>query len=501
MDAKNAEAEAGARTQRSDDGDALGGAPDTAGSVRSSEPGRAEVAGDAPATGTGRAATSGDTDGRDNPAGVGHPADADHPVDNDNTAGAANAAGSTATGVSAATAGSANAQAAESIGGAPEGRRMNVFIDARWTRTDTHDGISRYGANLIEALHQLHPVTMLIHDDRQLDLLPDGVPHVKINSPLSPRELWVSRTLNKLGAEVVFSPMQVIGGFSRRYKLILTLHDLIYYRHPQPPGFLPLPVQGVWRLYHKAYWPQRVLLNRADAVVTVSETTRTLMRHHRLTRRPITVVHNAPSELDSLVSAKDLVDPERCEGALTAAAGEDARNGAGGPRELVYMGSFMPYKNVETLVDGMALLSGYRLHLVSRVAPAREAELAERIPSGADVVFWRGISDGDYHELLSRAFALVTASKDEGFGLPIIEAMNAGTPVVCSDLTIFREVTGGHARFFQSDSPDGFAAAVNGLEDDAVRAELVESARVQAKQFTWTSSAERLLEVMHSVVR
>ncbi|GAA2783701.1 glycosyltransferase family 1 protein [Saccharopolyspora taberi] len=359
---------------------------------------------------------------------------------------------------------------------------MRVFVDARWTRTDTHDGISRYGANLVDALHQLHPVTMLIHDDRQLALLPEGVPHVKINSPFSPRELLVSRTLDRLGADVVFSPMQVIGGFRRQHKLILTLHDLIYYRHPQPPGFLPLPVRIVWRLYHKAYWPQRVLLNRADAVVTVSETTRDLMAEHRLTRRPITVVHNAPS---------DLREPSDDEPA------EDS----GGPRELVYMGSFMPYKNVETLIAGMAFLPGHRLHLVSRLAPEREAELAERIPPGADVVFWRGISDGDYHRLLSRADALVTASKDEGFGLPIIEAMNAGTPVVCSDLTIFREVTGGHARFFAPDSPESFAAAVTGLADGPSRAELVESARVQARNFTWTSSAKRLLDVMRTVVR
>ena len=361
-------------------------------------------------------------------------------------------------------------------------RPMRVFVDARWTRTDTHDGISRYGANLVEALHALHPVTMLIHDDRQLDLLPAGVPHVRINSPFSPRELLVSRTLNRLGADVVFSPMQVIGGFRRRYKLILTLHDLIYYRHPQPPGFLPLPVRIVWRLYHRAYWPQRVLLNRADAVVTVSETTRDLMAEHRLTRRPVTVVHNAPSDLRA------------------PAAGEPAA-GTGGPRELVYMGSFMPYKNVEALIAGMAFLPGHRLHLVSRLAPAREAELAERIPPGADVVFWRGISDTDYHQLLSRADALVTASKDEGFGLPIIEAMNAGTPVVCSDLTIFREVTGGHARFFEPDSPEGFAAAVRGLADGEARAELVDAARVQAGNFTWASSAKRLLEVMRSVVR
>ncbi|GAA4612233.1 glycosyltransferase family 4 protein [Saccharopolyspora hordei] len=362
---------------------------------------------------------------------------------------------------------------------------MRVVVDARWTRTDQHDGISRYGASLVEALHHLHPVTMLIHDERQLRLLPDGVPHLKVNSPFSLRELWLSRTLNRFGADVVFSPLQVIGGFRRKYRLVLTLHDLIYYRHPEPPGFLPLPVRIAWRLYHTAYWPQRVMLNRADAVVTVSETTRKLIAEHRLTRRPVAVVHNAPSPLPG--------GPED--------GPDEAGDEAGGPRELVYMGSFMPYKNVETLVAGMAFLPGYRLHLVSRIAPQREAELRAQLPPGADVVFWRGIGERDYQRLLGRASALVTASRDEGFGLPIIEAMNAGTPVVCSDLEIFREVTGGHAEFFDPDSPEGFAAAVHRVADAQVRADLVAAAREQAAKFSWANSAERLLELMRDLVR
>ncbi|MGW1679849.1 glycosyltransferase family 4 protein [Saccharopolyspora sp. NPDC002376] len=364
---------------------------------------------------------------------------------------------------------------------------MNVVVDARWTRTDQHDGISRYGASLIEALHHLHPVTMLIHDERQLRLLPEGVPHLKVNSPFSPRELWLSRTLNRLGADVVFSPLQVIGGFRRKYRLVLTLHDLIYYRHPEPPGFLPLPVRVAWRLYHKAFWPQRVMLNRADAVVTVSETTRKLIAEHRLTRRPVTVVHNAPSPMPEDIAAL-AEEPD--------AAGESA----GGPRELVYMGSFMPYKNVETLVAGMALLPGYRLHLVSRIAPQREAELRAQLPPDSDVVFWRGIGESDYQRLLGRASALVTASRDEGFGLPIIEAMNAGTPVVCSDLEIFHEVTGGHAEFFDPGSSRDFAAAVRRVEDARVRAGLVAAARGQAAEFTWANSAERLLELMRDLI-
>ncbi|MHA6798264.1 glycosyltransferase family 4 protein [Bounagaea algeriensis] len=368
---------------------------------------------------------------------------------------------------------------------------MRVVVDARWTRTDTPDGISRYGANLIAALYRLHPVTVLICDDRQLRLLPQHVPHVRVHSPLSPRELLLSRTLHRLGADVVFSPMQVIGGVGRRYRLVLTLHDLIYYRHPRPPGFLPLPVRAVWRLFHFAYWPQRILLNRADVVVTVSDTTRQLIEKHRLTRRPVRIVHNAPDvELAAGQDEQDSVD---------AAVPGDAARHHRERRELVYMGSFMPYKNVETLLAGMAHLPGYRLHLLGRIPPSREAQLRRSFPPGADVVLWRGVGDADYRRLLLRAAALVTASKDEGFGLPLIEAMQLGTPVVCSDLAVFGEVTGGHAVFFDPEDPADFARAVRTADEEPLRSALRVGGRARAERFTWDEAAHRLLAVMREL--
>ena len=358
---------------------------------------------------------------------------------------------------------------------------MRVFVDARWTRTDHYDGISRYGAGLVEALHRKHPVTMLVHDRRQLRLLPEGVPHVVVNSPFSVRELVLSRTLHRLGADVVFTPLQVIGGFRRRYRLIVTVHDLIYYRHPQPPTFLPWPVRVLWRLYHRARWPQRLLLDRADAVVSVSRTTGRLLAERRMTRRPVVVVPNAPAN-----SPRRRGIPDR------------ARSRTG-DRDLVYMGSFLPYKNVETLIAGTGLLPGYRLHLLSSISPEREAELAAQVPAGGRVEFWRGISEDEYAALLARASALVTASRDEGFGLPLAEAMRAGAPVVCSDLPVFREVTGGHAQFFNSASPQQFAAAVRSLEDPRVREEAVTSGRRHVAGYSWDSSAQRLLDLMQEL--
>jgi glycosyltransferase involved in cell wall biosynthesis len=370
-------------------------------------------------------------------------------------------------------------------------RPLRLFMDARYTRTDFHDGISRYGASLIAACAPLAEVTMVISDEAQLALLPGGIPWVRATAPTSPAEPFIARQLNPHRPDVVFSPMQTMGSAGREYGLILTLHDLIYYQHRTPPADLPAPVRLLWRAFHLAHWPQRLVLDRADAVATVSETSRRLMRRHRLTSREIRIIGNAPQP----VAAPR--DPE-----------------AVPERSLVYMGSFMDYKNVETLLRGLSGLPGYRLHLLSRISPAREAELLRvaaeaRVPAGA-VVFHRGTSDEEYVRLLRSATALVTLSRSEGYGLPVAEAMAQGTPVVISDLEIFREIggpDGGAARFVPlgpagaasatdaDDSPAALAARIRELEDPAVFAAASRAAAEQAGRFSWEASARALVDL------
>jgi glycosyltransferase involved in cell wall biosynthesis len=353
---------------------------------------------------------------------------------------------------------------------------VKIVIDARFTRTDHHDGISRYGASLIEATARIADVSMLVSDPRQLALLPD-VPYTLINSPLSPAELFVARKVNMLGADVVVCPMQTMGTWGRKYGLVLTLHDLIYYEHPAPPGFLPAPVRLLWRLYHKAFWPQRLLLNRADAVATVSRTTEALMAKYRLTRRPVRIIGNAPQP-----------------------AAEPRVPEAGAEPSIVYMGSFMPYKNVETMVAGMASLPGYTLHLLSRITPQRRAELEKLVPPGARVEFHNGVTDEEYAKLLSTATALVSLSRAEGYGLPLVEAMALGTPVIASDIPIFREVGGDAASYVDPASPEQFAGAVTKLQDQAQWEEASRRSLARAREFTWDESARELVDVAHDII-
>ncbi len=359
--------------------------------------------------------------------------------------------------------------------------RLSVFFDARFTRTTHHDGISRYGSCLLSALLTAVEgteidVTVIISDRAQLALLPE-CSWVELGDPTSPTEVAIAGKLNALGADVVFSTMQTMGSFGRRYGLILTIHDLIYYSHPKPPGDLPLPVRLLWRAYHLSYGPQRLLLNRADAVAAVSETTKDLIAAHHLTNRPVQVVSNA------------------AEVAATATRTVNRHNA----KTLIYMGAFLPYKNVESLIRALEHLPGWTLHIASRIEGRREAQLRALIPDRARVVFHRGVSDEEYARLLDESTALVTASREEGFGLPVIEAMAQGVPVAVSDIPIFREIAAEAAEYFDPEDPPSIARAITRLTDEQRWAEQSAAGQEQSQVFDWAASAASLVELIRSV--
>jgi glycosyltransferase involved in cell wall biosynthesis len=358
---------------------------------------------------------------------------------------------------------------------------VTIAFDCRYTRIGRHDGISRYTAGVVTELAKIADVTMIVSDERQLAMLPD-LPWVKVSGPTSVREPLVALQVNRLHPDVVISPMQTMGTLGRRYPLALTVHDLIYYSNPEPPHDLPWFVRVLWRLYHKAWWPQRMLLNRADAVVTVSETTRRLIAEHALTKRPVVVARNAA----------DLPDAAEASGAAAAAATRSQS------KSLVYMGSFMPYKNVETLVRAVAELPGYTLHLLSRATDDDKARLGSIDPE-ARLVFHDGVSDDDYHALLREATALVTASLDEGFGIPLVESMGYGTPVVVSDIPVFREIGGEAALYAPARDAAGFARTVTTLEDAEEWRRRSLASRAQAETFSWAASARAIAELANGL--
>lgn len=359
---------------------------------------------------------------------------------------------------------------------------MRLFFDCRFIRVEQHDGISRFSSELFKAVSRQVETIALISDERQLRWLPEDAEYLIANDPTNAfSELRLPEKLNSAGATHVFSPMQTMGSVGRKYKLILTLHDLIYYKHPTAPPFLSLPVRIIWRIYHLNFWAARMLLNRSDAVVTVSETSKQLIQKHKLTVKPVHVIYNAPDS-----TAANAI----------GAAPKSLR----GRKQLVYMGSFMKYKNVECLVRALSNLPEHELVLLSKISPDRRSELkALAGAAGERIIFRDGVSDAEYAQTLAGAFALVSASKDEGFGIPLVEAMAHGIPLVISDIPIFREVAKEAGQYFDPTDPETFVSCVRNLSDSQTWEIASTSAKLRATSFDWDESAGALIRALTSL--
>ncbi len=362
---------------------------------------------------------------------------------------------------------------------------MSIFFDARFIRVGHTDGVSRFAVNLFRELSKILPVTAIVSNEAQLEELPEGCDHI-LECPVdSPRELGFAKRMNARGASLIFSPMQTTGGIGRKFKLVLTIHDLIYYRHRTPPReFNPL-VRLLWRAYHLSFLPQRLLLRKADALVTVSETSKREIVSARLYRGPIEVIPNAVDERIRLAPATSSLIRE----------GATNENGDQ-PSKVIYMGSFMPYKDVETLIRGCSKrLNNVELHLVSPIDERRRNELATLALSETTVVvFHNGVTDEQYVELLDSSTLLVTASKAEGFCIPLVEGFARGVPAVCSDLPVLREVGADAAEYFEPGNPQALGAAIRRAR--GTRENMSSKAFERAEAFSWSSSAQKLADLL-----
>lgn len=359
-----------------------------------------------------------------------------------------------------------------------------VLFDARWILTNGQiDGISRYSEELAKAMAKKDGLELgwLIHDKRQLALLPNK-PYLLVNRPTSAlKELFtLGKKINQSGYDILYSPFFIIGALGIKLKFILTIHDMIYYQYRTPPQWLPWIVRVVWRLYHANYWLMRWQLNRTNVVATVSQTAKQDLLKVRATKKPIITVSNAAS------------------GNFTAPTNPRRHSS----NSIVYMGAFTPYKNVECLIDALEFLPGMTLHLCSKVPPARRKMLQKIIDSKNltnRVKFHNGVKDEQYKQLLGQARCAVSASKAEGFGLPMIEAQQAGVPFVAASTPIFKEIGGSSVLFFNPLNPQACAKQILKLGDKKTNFKYSKLGVNNAARFTWEQSASVAMEICRKV--
>jgi glycosyltransferase involved in cell wall biosynthesis len=310
-------------------------------------------------------------------------------------------------------------------------------------------GEETYVLNLLRQLPAAGPDLRFAAVTRHPELVPEGVEAIPLRT--GSQELRMAWTLPRLLRRVRPALLHTQHALPLGWhgKSVVTLHDLHFERDPDVMGTLD-------RLTFKAVVPRAA--RRADRVVTVSERT----------KRDAVELYGLPPE-------KITVTPHGVDPAF--APGE----GAAGDYAL-FVGAIQARK------DPLAALAAAReagLRLVM-AGPEKEPALARQLrEGGADLRGW--VEKAELAELYRGAAALLLLSRFEGFGIPALEAMASGTPVVISDDPALREVVGDAA------APSLRAAVA---ERDRYR----QLGLARARQFSWEETARRTVDVYRQVL-
>ena len=343
-------------------------------------------------------------------------------------------------------------------------------------------GVGHYVAHLLAGLVSLlapgelvgaGAVTWQGHDELRL---PPGVLRRGRRVPARGARLLWGRT-GLLSGELVLGRADVVHGTNfvlpplRRARGVVTVHDLAFELHPE----LVAPRSAdLRRLVPRS-------LARADVVLTPS----------RSAALDVQAVYGIPA--DRVVVTPLGVDEEWF---AAVPLTEQARHRLGLPTDyVVFVGTQEPRKNLGTLLDAHRAWRALDPAAPSLVlaGPAGWGDLPTGGPPGT-VLRTGYLDQADLRSVVAGARALVLPSHHEGFGLPVVEAMACGTPVVTSDLPVFREVSGGQALTAPALDPDALAAQLAVAVEDtdpAARRRRV----TQARTMSWRRCAALTLEV------
>ena len=367
---------------------------------------------------------------------------------------------------------------------------MRIGIDARIIHY-ARGGISNYTLHLIEALAALDADTdyYVLHSrkDRNPPLPGPNFHLVACWTPSHHRlERWaLGIEVARLGLDLLHSPdfIPPAGGMRRS---VITIHDLNFCYYPQ---FL---TAESYRYYNRQIeWAVR----RADHILADSHATKSdLASLLDVPPDKVTVAHLAAAPIFRPL-------PE------TQATQVAARHSLE-PGYLLFVGTLEPRKNLP------GLLQAYRLLLDAEVTTAPLVlvggkgwlydEVFERVEAlrlSEQVRFLHGVPDADLPGLYNGARVLAMPSFYEGFGLPALEAMACGTPVVVAERASLPEVVGEAGLLVNPDEPDDVARALaRVLTEKPLRARMRELGLAQAAHFTWEETARRTLEVYRRVL-
>lgn len=263
----------------------------------------------------------------------------------------------------------------------------------------------------------------------------------------------------------------------QKTKIIITVHDLYdleTYRNPLLTEFRP---NWKWADRFSNYLMLKGI-SLSDRIIVDSNATRdTVIRILPKVREKVSVVYlgwNGP--------------------------GTRTKNEATGkrkPNQLLYIGSLHPRKNIVTLANAVALLKnqGINVHLVVAGA-SRTSSIPASILDNPNVELLGEVTSFQISELYQTSSIFVLPSLSEGFGLPLVEAMGFGCPIIASDIPVFREIAGDAIVYVSPKDIIGWAAAIkNLLQHENLRTAMAEQGKILSEKFNWETTFRETLAI------
>jgi glycosyltransferase involved in cell wall biosynthesis len=175
------------------------------------------------------------------------------------------------------------------------------------------------------------------------------------------------------------------------------------------------------------------------------------------------------------------------------------------PNLIFSPGNRMPHKGMQTLAEAIALIPASRRPRLAVTASSPTDPLrdqAEKLGISDSVEFNAWLTREQLERLYHEATIVALPTMFEGFGLPVLEAMAYGAPVVCSDLPVLHEVGGDAAIYVKPGSPQQFAAEIERvMGDEALRADLAKAGLARAAMFSWDTTAAEFAAVLMATAR
>ena len=366
---------------------------------------------------------------------------------------------------------------------------MRVAIDAR----KLHDfGIGTYIRNLLRHLARLDRDTEYVLLCREADLgvaaqLGENFRTVLEPSPnYSLREqIHVPWLLSRVRPDLYHAPHYVLP-VAVPSPAVVTIHDCIHLMFPQY-----LPNRAAYAYAKATMW---AAAKQSDCILTVSEASkRDILRFFNVPADKVVVVYNAIDERFSLEPQPEDVERVRERYQLDQ-------------RFVLYAGNIKPHKNLVRVIEAFAVLLTEDPELklliigdeISKLPELRRAVHRHKLHK--HVRFLGYLPDDTLAILYRLAAVFVFPSLYEGFGLPPVEAMASGTPVVTSNLSSLPEVTGDAAVLVDPYDVESIVAGVRRvLTDPVLAAEMRRKGLIRAREFSWARSVEKTLNVYRAI--